>query len=64
MLPPGGSAGFGYVSRSIQYHDIYGNQYEHHKPITITIDRKNCGIQIAEDTTHALTKEAALNADS
>ncbi len=48
----------------IQYRDIYGNQYEHHKPITITVDRKNCGIQIAEDTTHALTKEAALNADS
>lgn len=48
----------------IQYRDIYGNQYEHHKPITITVDRKNCGIQIAEDTTHALTKEAAHNADS
>ena len=48
----------------IQYRDIYGNQYEHHKPITITVDRKNCGIQIAEDTTHVLIKEAALNADS
>ena len=47
----------------IQYRDIYGNQYEHHKPITITVDRKNCGIQIAEGTTHALTKEAAHNAD-
>lgn len=48
----------------IQYRDIYDNQYEHHKPITITVDRKNCGIQIAEGTIYTLIKEAAHNADS
>ena len=48
----------------IQYYDIYGNRYEHHKTIVLQVDRNTCSIQIAQETTHAWMKEESTHANT
>lgn len=48
----------------IQYYDIYGNRYEHHKTIVLQVDRNTCSIQITQETTHAWMKEESTHANT